>query len=79
MSPLSPLSLLERFLPRIRSPWLVVLLAALLVADLLTPDPLPFVDEAVLAVLTVLAASWRRDDDDPGQPPLDITPESDRS
>lgn len=66
----------ERLLGRIRSPWLTLLLAALLVVDLLVPDPLPFVDEAVLALLTVLAASWRgrgtRSDD--REPPLDVTP-----
>lgn len=77
MSPPSPLSLLERFLPRLRWPWLVVVLAALLVADLLTPDPLPFLDEVVLAVLTMLAASWRRRDDDQPLPPIDVTPKSD--
>ena len=74
MSPPSPLSLLERLLPRVRLPWLVVLLAALLVLDVLTPDPVPFLDEAVLAVLTVLAASWRRPAEE-RQPPLDVTPE----
>lgn len=67
---------LERLLGRIRSPWLTLLLAALLVVDLLVPDPLPFVDEAVLALLTVLAASWRGRGarGDRREPPRDVTP-----
>ena len=49
-----------RFLSSLRS-WQLVLLAALLVlADLLIPDPLPFVDELLLAVLTYLLARWRQ-------------------
>ena len=34
--------------------------ALLLVVDLVVPDPLPFVDEALLAVLTYLLARWRQ-------------------
>ena len=49
-----------RLLENLRS-WQLVLLAALfLLADLLIPDPLPFVDEALLAVLTYLLARWRK-------------------
>lgn len=77
MSPPSPLSLLERWLPRVRLPWLVVLLGTLLLVDVLTPDPVPFLDEAVLAVLTVLAASWRRPPEE-REPPLDVTPDDQR-
>jgi hypothetical protein len=71
----TPTGFLQGLLGRIRSPWLTVLLALLLVIDLVLPDPLPFVDEAVLALLTVLAASWRRrGPSDPSEPPLDVTP-----
>ena len=48
------------FLENLRSWQLVLLAALLLLADLLIPDPLPFVDEALLAVLTYLLARWRR-------------------
>lgn len=74
--PTSP-GALERLLGRLRSPWLTLLLGALLVVDLLVPDPLPFVDEAVLALLTVLAASWRGRGGRTGdrrEPPVDVTP-----
>ena len=49
-----------RFLKNLRSWQLVLLAALLLVADLLIPDPLPFVDELLLAVLTYLLARWRK-------------------
>jgi len=44
---------------RLRYPWVVALLAVLFVADLVVPDPIPFVDEVVLALLTFLVGSWR--------------------
>jgi hypothetical protein len=74
--PTSPLAaLITRFLPGIRYPWLFAILAGLFAIDLATPDPIPFLDEIVLAVLTFLAASWRtraRDGERP--PPRDVTP-----
>jgi hypothetical protein len=53
------IALVERLLPRIKYPWLFVVLAAFLLFDLVIPDPIPFLDEATLALLTVLAGSWR--------------------
>jgi hypothetical protein len=50
---------IERLLPRIKYPWLFVILAAMFVLDLFIPDPIPFLDEAALALLTVLAGGWR--------------------
>ena len=49
---------MRRFLSSLRSWQLVLLAALLLLADLLIPDPLPFVDELLLAVLTYLLARW---------------------
>ena len=51
--------LVGSLLGRLRYPWVFVLLGALLVADLLVPDPIPFLDEIVLALLTFLVGSWR--------------------
>ena len=51
---------MRRFLSSLRSWQLVLLAALLLLADLLIPDPLPFVDELLLAVLTYLLARWRQ-------------------
>jgi hypothetical protein len=65
---------IQRFLPNLRYPWLFLILAGLFLADLVTPDPIPLLDEALLAVLTFIAASFRtRTEDRP--PPRDITPE----
>jgi len=44
---------------RLKHPWLFAILAVLLAVDLLVPDPVPFVDELLLALLTVLVGSWR--------------------
>ncbi len=48
------------WLSRLRSWQLFVVAAALLVADLLIPDPIPFVDEIMLALTTLLLARWKR-------------------
>ncbi|MEL7059317.1 MAG: DUF6116 family protein [Acidobacteriota bacterium] len=45
----------ERFATR----HLVTILGALFLLDLAIPDPLPFIDEAVLAVATLLLGRWR--------------------
>jgi hypothetical protein len=77
--PTSPVAaLITRLIPGIRYPWLFAILAGLLAIDLVVPDPVPFLDETVLAVLTFLAASWRirsRESDTP--PPRDVTPRDD--
>lgn len=44
---------------RLKHPWLFALLAVLLLLDLVIPDPIPLVDEVVLALLAVLVGSWR--------------------
>ena len=44
---------------RLKYPWVFALLVALLVVDLVIPDPIPFVDEMMLALLTFLVGSWR--------------------
>jgi len=49
----------ERLAPRLKYPYLFVAVVVLFVADLFFPDPLPFVDEVMLALLTFLVGSWR--------------------
>ena len=73
--PTSPITaLVSRLIPGLRYPWLFAILAGLFAIDLVVPDPIPFLDEVVLAVLTFLAASWRTRQDDERPPPKDITP-----
>lgn len=51
---------MRRFLEGLRSWQLFVLAALLLLVNLAVPDPLPFIDEVLLAVVTYLLARWRK-------------------
>jgi len=53
---------LVRWASRRRFPVLLALLLALLAVDFALPDPLPFVDEALLALATILVGRLRRRD-----------------
>ena len=70
----SPLTaLVNRLLPRLRYPYLFLVLGALFLVDLIVPDPIPLVDEVLLAVLAFIAATFTtRKDTDPE--PRDVTP-----
>jgi hypothetical protein len=46
-------------LAKLGSGTLVTIFAVLFVIDLLVPDPLPFVDEIILAVTTIILARRR--------------------
>jgi hypothetical protein len=45
---------------RLRFPTLFLVTLGLFVLDLVVPDPIPFVDEVLLGLGTLLFASWRR-------------------
>lgn len=51
---------LNVFLQKLRLPWLFLLSAVLLAVSWLVPDPLPFVDEILLLLVTTMLGSWRR-------------------
>ncbi|MBS0227224.1 MAG: hypothetical protein JSS23_00870 [Proteobacteria bacterium] len=51
-------------------PRLFVLTAVLFLVDLLIPDFIPFVDEILLGLGTLLLARWKRPDDT-GKPPIE--------
>ena len=53
-------SALARWARGLRFPWLVAILGAVLVIDLIVPDVVPFVDEVVLALVTAGLASRRK-------------------
>ena len=44
---------------RLRFPTLFALIGLLFLVDLLVPDFIPFVDEIILGLLTVVLGSWR--------------------
>jgi hypothetical protein len=57
---------LPGLLSRLKHPQLFLLLVVLFGLDLIVPDLIPFVDEIVLALVTVLVGTWRRP---PGEVP----------
>ncbi len=66
--------IIRQFLSRLRFPQLFLLLVALFTVDMVMPDPIFLVDEAILGVLAVMLGMWRsRDDDEPEM--KNITPE----
>ena len=82
MNKLGPLDAILRGL---NSSYLVMIMAALFLIDLFVPDPVPFVDEAVLGMITILMARWAgrnlasdppQDDPEgpPKPPPKNVTP-----
>jgi hypothetical protein len=52
----TPQSVIARFLTGLATPRLFLVAATLLGLDLLIPDFIPFIDEALLAILTLLFA-----------------------
>ncbi len=67
--------IIRKFLSSLRFPQLFLLLAALFAVDLVTPDPILFIDEAILGVLAVMLGMWRGRDDAPEM--KNITPDKD--
>jgi len=53
--------IIQKLLGRLnlRFPGLFALLAAVTLLDFLIPDPIPFIDEIVLAILTMIFALWK--------------------
>ena len=50
---------------KLRSPTLFKITAALFVVTLFLPDPVPFVDEILFGLGTLLLANWKRRKDPP--------------
>jgi hypothetical protein len=73
----SPLTaLVYRLLPRLRYPYLFLILGGLFLVDLVIPDPIPLVDEVLLALLTFLVATFTTRRETPPAP-RDVTPPDD--
>lgn len=51
--------LVNRAAGKMRFPWLVLVLGVLFVADVFIPDAIPFVDEILLALLTLIFSRIR--------------------
>ncbi len=71
---------IARFLTRVSTHKLTILVGSLFLLDLIIPDLVPFVDEIVLGILTLLIARWqsRGSQAEPtpaSKPPMkDVTP-----
>lgn len=72
------LALLGRYGARLRYPHLLLLAGAAFVFDLVLPDALPFLDELMLGLLTLLFATWRKRRGAGGFDPDDVRPEEAR-
>ena len=66
--------LLREFLSKLRFPQLFLLLVALFTVDMVTPDPIFLIDEAILGVLAVMLGMWRRRDEENEPPMKNVTP-----
>ena len=62
------------FVGRLRFPQLFVVLAILFALDLVTPDFVPLLDEAVLGLLTLMTGLWK-DRRAPAEKPPEKPPE----
>ncbi len=51
---------ISRFASRLRFPVLFLLTLALFIVDLMVPDFIPFTDEILLGLATVLLGNWKK-------------------
>ena len=70
--------LIQQLASRLRFPTLFVLVATIFVADLLIPDLIPFVDEILLGLLTVLLGSLRNRRQEEPRVVKNVTPRQER-
>ncbi len=69
-------TILTRFASRLKFPQLFTVALVLFGLDLLIPDLIPFVDEILLGLATLLLGSLKEDERPAEKPPIkDITPE----
>lgn len=54
-----PARIVERVAGRLRFPTLFMLTAALFVVNVVVPDPIPFVDEILLGLVTLVLGAWK--------------------
>ena len=76
-------AMIARFAAKLRFPQLFLFTGGLFLLDLIFPDFIPFADEVLLGLITLLFGMWRKDTPpeviNPGdKPPMkDITPPKD--
>ncbi|MGH2569683.1 MAG: DUF6116 family protein [bacterium] len=60
MTPRGPVGMFLAWARGLRFPWLVALAASVFFVDLLVPDFIPFVDEVLLGLATILLGTRRK-------------------
>ena len=68
---------IRRFVGQLKSPQLFLLVGSLFLLDLVILDPIPFIDEIILGIITLLVARWKKRRDEPAAPkppPKNVTP-----
>ena len=73
-------ALVARFAGKLRFPQLFAFTGTLFLLDMIIPDLIPFADELMLGLLTLLLGTWKRQvpagtPDGPKPPIKDITPD----
>lgn len=73
------MSWLLRYASRLRHPQLFLLILGLFALNVVIPDPLPFVDEIILGLLSLLLGTWKARDepDEEGSGEIEKPPEKD--
>lgn len=80
-TPDKPVNRLLDIFGRLRSSHLLLIVGGLFLADLVIPDPLPFLDEILLGAATLLLARWQLRKTEPAEarekpPPKNVTPKA---
>ena len=73
-------ALVAQFASRLRFPQLFAFTGTLFLLDMLIPDLIPFIDEMMLGLLTIMLGMWRKEspkveENLPKPPVKDITPD----
>ena len=73
---MTPADLVQRFAGRLRFPQLFLVTLMLFLVDLVIPDLVPFADEILLGLTTLLLGSWKKAGPrEEAKPPIkDVTP-----
>lgn len=69
--------IIRRFASRLKFPQLFLLVSGLFVLDWFVPDPIPFIDEAILGLAAVALGMWRERHDQKTPDMKNITPKPD--
>lgn len=68
-------TVVQRYATRLRFPRLLALTAGLFVLDLVVPDFIPFIDEILLGLGTLVLSQLRQRVVSDEKPPIDVKPE----